>query len=82
VATLARLEEAVTVTGPRQALLWPVPAEGKLPFELAIGIALDTLRAPAERRPRPFARAAEIDRLERELLGKRRELDARAEAGR
>jgi hypothetical protein len=79
VATLARLEQHVTVVGPRELLLWPVPAPGKLPLELAVGVALDVLRAPAERRPRPFPGGEEIDRLEQELVRKQRELARRDE---
>jgi hypothetical protein len=82
VTTLTRLERQITVVGPRELLLWPVPTSGRLPLELAVGVALDVLRAPAERRPLPFPGGAEIDRLEQELVRKQRELDHRREEGR
>lgn len=77
VATLARLEEEVTVVGPRELLLWPVAVAGRLPLELAVGVTLDVLRAATERRPLPFPGGPEIDRLEQELVRKQRELAAR-----
>lgn len=88
IAALGRVERAVTVVGLRQALLWPAPRPGALtgssadaavtlPLEVAVGVALDVLRAPSERRaPRP-ANADEIDRLEKELIRKQRQVDAR-----
>lgn len=87
IAVLRRLEQALTVIGPREALLWPVPrpapdeSGGTLSMQLAVGVALDVLRAAGERRPLPFPGGAEIDRLERELIGKQRQLDERRASG-
>ncbi|TNM36247.1 hypothetical protein FHP29_18950 [Nocardioides albidus] len=50
-STLAELEaDGVTISGPRDALLWPVPAEhGQIPIDVAADAALEVMLGQLER---------------------------------
>lgn len=79
-AALHRLEAAgVHVTGPRDALLWPVPVtDGEVPVEVAVDTAMAVLRGVLERADPVNAGVVpgleELDQLELALLERRREL--------